>query len=140
MALLADGEIKRAIADGEIGIEPFEDACLQPASYDLRVGSRAIITKSLTLGELEELKKEVESLEPLTPDVALRHCRQHLFIGELENVFEFKVQSFGGEVCKSLVELKEGIIKARHQCSVERIGVMQADQVCRQIPENTESA
>lgn len=60
MALLTDAEIKHAIGDGEIGIEPFEEACLQPASYDVRVGSRAIITKSLTLGELEELKKRVE--------------------------------------------------------------------------------
>ncbi len=60
MALLSDTEIKQAIEREEIRIEPFDETeCLQPASYDVRVGKRAIITKSLSLEELEKLKNKV---------------------------------------------------------------------------------
>lgn len=58
MALLSDEEIKKAIAEGEITIEPFDEKnCLQPASYDMRVGKKALVTKSIGL---EELKRRVE--------------------------------------------------------------------------------
>ena len=60
MALLSDTEIKQAIERKEIKINPFDESeCLQPASYDIRVGDRAIITKSLSLEELEKLKSKV---------------------------------------------------------------------------------
>ena len=58
MAILTDGEIKEAINKGELEIDPFdEEHGLQPASYDARLGKRAIITKSVSL---EELKGKVE--------------------------------------------------------------------------------
>jgi len=58
MTLLTRNEIQEAIKDGEIEIDPFdEQECLQPASYDMRVGNRAIVAKSLTL---EELRKRVD--------------------------------------------------------------------------------
>lgn len=58
MALLTSGEILQAIRSGEIEIDPFdEQQCLQPASYDMRVGKKAIVAKSLTL---EELRKRVD--------------------------------------------------------------------------------
>lgn len=61
MALLTDIEIKKAIEDGEVEIEPFdEEHCLQPASYDMRVGERAIVAKSISL---EELRRKVEKEE-----------------------------------------------------------------------------
>ncbi len=58
MSLLTDVEIRQAMAAREIEIEPFDgEQCLQPASYDMRVGSRAVVAKSLTL---EELGKKVD--------------------------------------------------------------------------------
>ncbi|MBW2984500.1 dCTP deaminase [Candidatus Woesearchaeota archaeon] len=67
MALLTDNEIKEAIKTKGIEIAPFDgEHCLQPASYDLRVGKRAIITKSMGL---EELKKKVEKEESTEIDV-----------------------------------------------------------------------
>ena len=58
MAILTDSEIKEAIKEGELEIDPFdEERGLQPASYDVRLGKRAIITKSVSL---EELKGKVE--------------------------------------------------------------------------------
>jgi deoxycytidine triphosphate deaminase len=74
MAILTDGEIKEAIAKGEVEIGPFdEEHGLQPASYDMRLGKRAIITKSVSLEELrgkvqkEEVKEvNVEKEESIT--------------------------------------------------------------------------
>lgn len=58
MAILTDGEVREAIAEGDIEIDPFdEEHGLQPASYDVRLGKKAIITKSVSL---EELKGKVE--------------------------------------------------------------------------------
>ncbi len=36
--LLSDGEIKEALASGSLRIENFDEGCLEPASYDCRVG------------------------------------------------------------------------------------------------------
>lgn len=66
MSLLTDFEIKEALARKEIVIENFdEEKCLQPASYDMRVGRRAIISRSRTLEEFkekisEECPKEID--------------------------------------------------------------------------------
>lgn len=42
--LLGDDGIRVAIRDGLLGIEPFADESIQPASYDLRVGDKAYIS------------------------------------------------------------------------------------------------
>ena len=40
--ILADVDIYNSIMDGQIGITPFNDNQLQPASYDVRLGDRFI--------------------------------------------------------------------------------------------------
>lgn len=66
MSLLTDIEIKEAIERGEISIENFDkEKCLQPASYDMRVGKRAILSRPVSLEEFktkvaEEGAKEVD--------------------------------------------------------------------------------
>lgn len=40
--LMTDGEIRSAVENGEMGISEFAEHCLQPASYDLRIGSAAL--------------------------------------------------------------------------------------------------
>ena len=52
MSLLGDEEIRLAVNSGSLVIDPFEETKLQAASYDVRLGKRAIITKSLSLDEL----------------------------------------------------------------------------------------
>jgi dCTP deaminase len=37
-SVLSDGTIRRRVADGEIKIDPWDDAMVQPASVDLRLG------------------------------------------------------------------------------------------------------
>lgn len=42
--LLGDGEIRAALRDGILELDPFADESVQPASYDLRVGAKAYIS------------------------------------------------------------------------------------------------
>lgn len=44
MSLLTDEDIKEAVDSGLLGIDPFDIECLEPASYDLRVGREAYIS------------------------------------------------------------------------------------------------
>ena len=44
--ILVDEEIKEAVSSGEIEIRDFLEDCLQPASYDLRVGEEGFITSA----------------------------------------------------------------------------------------------
>ncbi len=38
--ILSDGQIKDAVSDGHIVLEPFCDSCVQPASYDLHLDNK----------------------------------------------------------------------------------------------------
>jgi dCTP deaminase len=40
--LLADTDIRTALFDGRIGVEPFDEAALQPASIDVRLGNHFV--------------------------------------------------------------------------------------------------
>jgi len=60
--LLSDQQIREEIEAGTFTIEPFEDACLQPASYDLRIGRKAFTSSSRELVNLEE--KGIVQIEP----------------------------------------------------------------------------
>jgi deoxycytidine triphosphate deaminase len=42
--LMTDGNIKAAMASGDLVIEGFSDSCLEAASYDMRAGSRLLIS------------------------------------------------------------------------------------------------
>ena len=65
MALLTDNEIKQAMGKDDIEIEPFEEKQLQSASYDMRLGKRAIISKTVTLDELEKqiIREEAKEID-----------------------------------------------------------------------------
>jgi dCTP deaminase len=59
MALLTDVEIKEALKTGDIEIDPFNEEGLKSASYDMRLGKKAIITKTVSLEELKgKIQKE----------------------------------------------------------------------------------
>ena len=64
MSLLTDIEIKEALEKGEISIENFDkEKCLQPASYDMRVGKRALLSRSVSLEEFKTKVAEQEAKE-----------------------------------------------------------------------------
>jgi len=73
MALLTDFELRDALKTEDLEIDPFDEESLQAASYDMRLGNRALITKTVSLEELkgkiqkEEVKEiNVEKEESLT--------------------------------------------------------------------------
>src|SRR4051794_3755256 len=61
MSLMTDAEIREAIEAGDIALDPLAEASLQPASYDLRLGDRAMITRT---ADVEKLRKRLEEDEP----------------------------------------------------------------------------
>lgn len=66
MALMTDREIKEAIKQGNIMIDPLEEKQLQAATYDARLGKKAILSKAVTI---EELKKQVAKEEANEVDI-----------------------------------------------------------------------
>ncbi|MEA3311371.1 MAG: dCTP deaminase [candidate division WOR-3 bacterium] len=64
MSLLSGSEINEARKKGDIEIDPFDEGCLQGASYDMRLGERAIITKTISLKSLKS-KLEEEAMNEL---------------------------------------------------------------------------
>ncbi len=60
--MLADQEIRRAIEAGELGIEPFAESSLQPASYDFRIGKQAFA--SSTREKVDVSQKGLIVIEP----------------------------------------------------------------------------
>lgn len=62
--LLSDVDIRDAINKGEIIIENFKEDSLQPASYDLRLGKRGLVSKSVSIQELKDKisKEEIKEI------------------------------------------------------------------------------
>jgi dCTP deaminase len=67
MSLLTDTEIREAVESGEIALDPLDSESVQPASYDLRLGDKAIITKTL---EIDKVRERVEQDEATETNVA----------------------------------------------------------------------
>ncbi len=65
--ILVDEEIKEAVDSSEIELSDFSEECLQPASYDLRVGEEAF---TVSAGKVINIKNEGE-LEIQPGDFAL---------------------------------------------------------------------
>jgi dCTP deaminase len=87
---MTDTEIREAIAAGEIDIDPLDEDSLQPASYDLRLGDRALLTKSL---DVEKIRGEVE--DRATPEIDV----------EQEGSLSIPAGGFGLVVTKERVQL-----------------------------------
>lgn len=53
--ILVDEEIEKAVSTGQIGLSDFSKECLQPASYDLRVGEEGFL---LSAGRVIDIQTE----------------------------------------------------------------------------------
>lgn len=73
MSVLTDGDIRRAIADGKIKIEPFSDDMVQPGSLEMSLGNRFRIFRydRLQKGAMIDTKGMTEP-EGLTEVVELK--------------------------------------------------------------------
>jgi deoxycytidine triphosphate deaminase len=63
MSILVDSEIKEAMKVGDIEITNFSPDNLEPASYDMRLGDKAIVSKAISLEEFKKSIKETEELD-----------------------------------------------------------------------------
>lgn len=54
---LSDGDIKKAIEAGDIVINDFDESRLQPASYDILLGNKFLITASESTMAIDPVKK-----------------------------------------------------------------------------------
>jgi dCTP deaminase len=66
--ILSDVSLRKAIAEGRIGIDPFDDAYVQPSSIDMRVDSRFRVFRNHTAGVID-VKQDMRDLTELV-DVA----------------------------------------------------------------------
>jgi len=74
--ILVDEEIKEAVNNNKVGISDFSDDCLQPASYDMRVGEEGF---TLSAGKVINIKIDGE-LEIQPGDFALVMTHEKLRI------------------------------------------------------------
>ena len=67
MGILSDRQIKRMVEDGKLRIEPFNPEQVQPASYDLRIGTKILASpiSPEKLGSVVILNKEKPSYDIL---------------------------------------------------------------------------
>jgi len=63
MGTLSGSQIRRAVQSGEIVVRPFDESLVQPASYDLRLGSRVLASPLSPdiLGAIVELNEKSPS-------------------------------------------------------------------------------
>ncbi len=59
--ILSDVDIKKALADGRITVDPFDEKYLQPASIDLRLGKTFLVFRIVDQTEID-LKKPVDHM------------------------------------------------------------------------------
>lgn len=68
MATLSGDAIQRLVKTGQLQIEPFYEDAIQPASYDLRLGKRALISpKGDESGKAVDLDKEKDQTLTILP-------------------------------------------------------------------------
>src|SRR6266508_2757099 len=62
--ILSDVSLRKAIAAGRIGIDPFDDALVQPSSIDVRVDSMFRVFRNHTAGVID-VKQDMRDLTEL---------------------------------------------------------------------------
>lgn len=63
---LSDRDIKTGIDNGDITISDFDITRLQPASYDIRLGSKFLIVKPFSIANIDPTKKILPEYEEIT--------------------------------------------------------------------------
>lgn len=79
--VLSDRSIKNKIKTGEISIEPFDEAFLQPASYDLTLGNKFLQFKKLNVSAIDPKQSVKELMEEVvigTGDYFVLHSKEFI--------------------------------------------------------------
>lgn len=65
---LSDVDIKRAVREGDIVLSDFDEKRLQPASYDIKLGNKFMLTETHSTAAIDPVKK----IMPKTREVMLK--------------------------------------------------------------------
>ena len=97
MTVLSDAEILEHLEAGEIKLEPFNNSCLNPAGYDLRI-SKKVVLKPKTY----ELVATMETVELGLGVVAFMHIRSSLAREGIVGSFAVVDPGFRGQLTLNL--------------------------------------
>jgi len=61
--ILSDGSIRRLLAEGRLVLDPLEDGQIQPASVDVRLGSRFLVFRNHTAEVIDPFDKPAHLME-----------------------------------------------------------------------------
>ena len=107
---LSDGDIEKAVKAGTITIRDFDEARLQPASYDVLLGNKFIITDAHSITAIDPVNKlYAQTKEVVIPD------------GES---FVLHPQTTVLGTLKDFVGSKEYLIQISGKSSLARIGLV----------------
>ena len=71
-SVLSDGTIRRLVAEGRVRIEPWDDAMVQPASVDLRLGGSFRVFHNHRIAAIDLADPPTNLTELVTPPTAIR--------------------------------------------------------------------
>ena len=107
---LSNTDIKVAVENGDIIISPFDEKRLQPASYDILLGNKFIITESHATDAIDPVKKKFAK----TREVVLK--RGETFVLHLGvSILGISVDYFGS---------KKYLVQLHGKSSLARIGLL----------------
>ena len=87
--VLSDATIRRLVAEGRIGIEPYEEALLQPSSVDVRVDRyfRVFRNNRYPFIDVKEQQEELTELVEIDPETAfILHPGEFVLGSTLERI------------------------------------------------------
>lgn len=85
--ILSDKGIKEALKAGEITIDPFDEKCLQPASYDLHLDKNVLVFDRNNISLIDPKEKNLNMMKSVTiPDTGYIIHPGEFILSNLEEV------------------------------------------------------
>lgn len=107
---LSDTDIGKALKKGDIVIKPFDKKRLQPASYDICLGNKFILTESHSTDSIDPVKKKFAKIR----EVVLKKGETYVLHPGV-SILGLSVEYFGS---------KKYLIQLHGKSSLARIGLM----------------
>lgn len=107
---LSDKDIKKAVKNGDIIISPFAKERLQPASYDILLGNKFILTESHSTDSIDPVKKRFAKIR----EIVLKKGETFVLHPGV-SILGLSVDYFGS---------KKYLIQLHGKSSLARIGLM----------------
>lgn len=107
---LSDRDIVKAVKKGDIVLRPFDKKRLQPASYDIRLGNKFILTESSATDAIDPVKKKFAKIR----EIVLKKGETFVLHPGV-SILGISVDYFGS---------KKYLIQLHGKSSLARIGLM----------------